>query len=807
MRFADSSESIRGHFKLGELLKSRIQDCLSGYAARKHLSPVSGQLCGMSRHIIAAGFFLNILVCTFAAGSEPNLVEKAQNGEAEAQFNLGVAFSEGNGVVKNSIEAVKWYQKSAAQGYAAAQYNLSWMYMNGVGVATNNAEAIRWLREAANGGLSKAQMALGGLLFIGEKIPKNDKEAVKWLRMAVEQGAVEAGSILAVIYASNSDLQDNAANAGKVFHLAADQGGAEAQYRLGAKYSSGDGVPLDKAEAVKWYRKAAEQGHAQAQSDLGWAYASGNGVAKDRVEAVIWFRKAAVQGEAFAQAGLGLAYFVGWGGLEQNSIEAVKWLASSSMQGNPFAQAALGSIYLDDLGTLKNEIEGLAWYYVAVASGGKAFERDLNKRIGQLGAVTVSSAQRRSKQIQDSVDASKSVSKTPAANKKITTDSLEFDTPVSSGSGAIVSNEGHVLTAAHVVAHSSRIEIITALGRKKATVLQIDKANDLAVLKLEAGIYPALPIVLSNSIRLGQAVATIGFPNVDIQGFSPKVTRGEISSINGVGDDPRSWQISVPVQTGNSGGPLLDENGSLVGVVISTLNVNDARLTGGLPQNVNYAVKGSYAHAMLKPLLSLAAPAQIQEGINLRFEDMIGKAQQSVVLILVYAENILHINATKGDARAQFDLGCAYFMGNGVTMNLDEAIKWFRKAADQGFAGGQFFLGLMYLHGQGVPKDSAEAVKWYRLAAGQGWAPAQHNLGVMYANGDGVPKDSAEAVKWYRKAAERGFAEAQFFVGVMYRKGDGVPKDSTEAVKWYRKAAEQGHAKAQIWLNMIDDSP
>ena len=74
----------------------------------------------------------------------------------------------------------------------------------------------------------------------------------------------------------------------------------------------------------------------------------------------------------------------------------------------------------------------------------------------------------------------------------------------------------------------------------------------------------------------------------------------------------------------------------------------------------------------------------------------------------------------------------------------------------------------MYLHGQGVRQDYAQAVKWYRKAAEQGFAEAQYNLGVRYDQGQGVPQDYAEAVKWYRKAAEQGDAEAQLNLGVMY---------------------------------------
>jgi len=91
-----------------------------------------------------------------------------------------------------------------------------------------------------------------------------------------------------------------------------------------------------------------------------------------------------------------------------------------------------------------------------------------------------------------------------------------------------------------------------------------------------------------------------------------------------------------------------------------------------------------------------------------------------------------------------------------------------------------------------VPKDSAEAVKWYRKAAEQGSAAGQYGLGLMCSNGDGMPKDSAEAVKWFRKAAEQGFAAAQYNLGVMYYTGDGVPEDEIEALAWYKIAAASG---------------
>ena len=161
----------------------------------------------------------------------------------------------------------------------------------------------------------------------------------------------------------------------------------------------------------------------------------------------------------------------------------------------------------------------------------------------------------------------------------------------------------------------------------------------------------------------------------------------------------------------------------------------------------------------------------------------------------------IRAKAEKGDAQSQYELGCAFSLGSlGVAKDEVEAVKWFRKAAEQNHAQAQCDLGVCYANGQGVAKDEVEAVKWYRKAAEQNlrrwlnsvWASVTHN-------GRGVPKDEAEAVKWYRKAAEQNDAVAQYNLGVCYAKGQGVAKDEVEAVKWFRKAAEQNH----VMLNAI----
>ncbi|MBR3451266.1 MAG: SEL1-like repeat protein [Muribaculaceae bacterium] len=159
--------------------------------------------------------------------------------------------------------------------------------------------------------------------------------------------------------------------------------------------------------------------------------------------------------------------------------------------------------------------------------------------------------------------------------------------------------------------------------------------------------------------------------------------------------------------------------------------------------------------------------------------------------------------AERGDAKGQNGLGIMYENGQGVPQDYAEAIKWYRKAAEQGDANGQNNLGAMCENGRGVPQDYTEAVRWYRKAAEQGDANGQNSLGIMYADGQGVPQDYAEAIKWFRKAAEQGDAYGQNSLGVMYDNGRGVPQDYAEAIKWFRKAAEQGNAYGQNNLGIM----
>ena len=219
---------------------------------------------------------------------------------------------------------------------------------------------------------------------------------------------------------------------------------------------------------------------------------------------------------------------------------------------------------------------------------------------------------------------------------------------ISTGTGFFITADGYFITCFHVVVNSGKISLQNLKGEKfEARAVAVDKSNDLALLKAEprAGErFKPLPVAASADVRRGAAIVTMGFPNISQQGIEPKVTDGIVNSFSGANNDPRVFQISAPVQTGNSGGPLITMDGNVVGVVASKLDAAAmARQTGDIPQNVNYAIKSQHVLDMLDkvaaqiPALrdSLARPHLAERaGDKLRVADVVPALEDAVALVL-----------------------------------------------------------------------------------------------------------------------------------------------------------------------------
>jgi len=214
--------------------------------------------------------------------------------------------------------------------------------------------------------------------------------------------------------------------------------------------------------------------------------------------------------------------------------------------------------------------------------------------------------------------------------------SPHLETTLASGTGFFISNEGHLLTCYHVVKGGREINI-TAFDGKNFSVrlIQSDPANDVALLKVDA-ITKSLPLSDSSALAKGDEVLTLGYPLIGIQGQDQKATFGRINSVSGIQGDIRLLQIDVPIQPGNSGGPLITRRGEVVGMVISTLDYfSTVMATGVSPQNVNYAIKSDYVIPLLRTCLKDLIDKVVSDAVSATFPEIVKRSEPCVALITV----------------------------------------------------------------------------------------------------------------------------------------------------------------------------
>ena len=185
----------------------------------------------------------------------PELLQKAKNGDAEAQFNLGWCYGTGTGIQQDDKEAMKWYKKAAKQDYASAIRNVGLYYMNG-----------------------------------GGAIEKDEKEGIKWIKKAIEKGNIHSKVILAGYYLQGNGVPKDTLMFQTLLKEAAEQGDTTAQCNLADAYNGGYvGYTKDDKKSTFWYTKAAELGNPRSQYNVGVAYEQGLSVDQNYREALKWF--------------------------------------------------------------------------------------------------------------------------------------------------------------------------------------------------------------------------------------------------------------------------------------------------------------------------------------------------------------------------------------------------------------------------------------------------------------------------------------------------------------------------------------
>ena len=551
---------------------------------------------------------------------------RANQGDKVAQFCLAFMYKHSYGMSNpKPEEARKWYTAAAEQGYPAAQNNLGVLYVRralaaeNISKHTENAEiGEKWLRIAAEKDYPPAQFNLYISLL--------DKN-VKWLEKAAEKDYPPAQNELGSLYYSGkNDIVRNPEKAMEFFRKAANKGNAKAQFHLGVCSERGMGVKQNDKEALKWYAESAKQGYEPAQFNLGAFFHFGRGVAENEDEAIRWYFKAAINDEVDAQNNLAVLYKnLGDEAKAKSETEAEKslvnlwnkhkgdnakrevdfeeanrwyemanrWFLRAAQQSNSSAQRNIAIQFEEGLSNItKDAAEAYFWYSLTL----KDIPDPDSVNIKDFAAKVSEARERISKSLTDE--------QINEINKRI--ENWKPKQLYGSGTGFYIS-EHYILTNAHVVLDENRKPLYEfRIPYRRVELVAWDRDVDLALLYDERG-NTDIATFRRSPVSFGEEVSMFGYPRSDIYSYEGDIVPGIVSGTSFEVDDSQfqnRFKYTAPTQPGNSGGPVFDSAGNVIGVCTSqgftfyNVFVEDTSISGNRirqlinrAQNINFAIK------------------------------------------------------------------------------------------------------------------------------------------------------------------------------------------------------------------------
>jgi TPR repeat protein len=318
----------------------------------------------------------------------------AEGGLIEAAYQVGQHYLTGSGVVRNAVEAARWFTRAAEKGDLPAQRNLAGLYMSGLQENTVKASdaqlfteaqhnaadfdsALRWVLPPAQAGDVEAQVMAGYIYVAGGMHLRDEAQAMFWFGKAAEAGAPAGHLGLGIITLRAADT--DAATFAAVEHIrqAAAADLSSGHYYLGFIYEKAVGVHADLALAARHYGLAAKGGVRAGQAKYGFMLFNGIGVAANRVEGESWLRRAGLGGDPEAAAFVADIYASSHGELPPNFAEAAAWFRMAAEAGHKISARALGTLYLTGTGVPQDPDEAAIWLRRGADSGDTQAQSDL----------------------------------------------------------------------------------------------------------------------------------------------------------------------------------------------------------------------------------------------------------------------------------------------------------------------------------------------------------------------------------------------------------------------------------------------
>ncbi len=775
----------------------------------------------------------------------------AEQGNAEAEAELGMRYVTANGMDADFAEAKRWLEKAAAKKRAEAFFWLGAMSDDYAQGERNPAEAMRYYRLAAELGYGDAQRRLAQELESGAVVEKNLKEALAWYVKAAEQGdgyammqaamlasaadvgvldfalarkwareAVGKGMQDAVFVLENIDREEESARLAKEvpehvpealreMYVDALRGGDWAQWQIAVRYSKGqDGMPKDEAAFVLWRERAAAAGRLEAQESLGLALTDPASPKRNVAEGMKYLENTAAAGLSAAR--LRLAELLASGdGVEQNETWAAELFEAEARANNPEVMWRLRQMYAKGVaGAAPDEKKAGEWLMRAAVAGHPEAKAE-EARIAAAKAVEAKAAEQ---------------AKFVEAQRK-----LEAD----------------------FVASISLAEREKAVREFSRTIAQLDWGNGQNKVRISERVFAALIPKMQERVNEAGAYALA----VDSLAFDAAVMNRVVPSNLVAAIKAHGQQVSAAFNAKQQAlGPIQHLiPGAEAGDVAKQMEIARYLLGNHAAHDVEGALRwyeraADAGHAPAREQIAVAT-AQLMDRARTSWQA--GRVEEA----MVFAKKV----AEWGNADAMLFLGAAYLEGGKIPQNLDEAKTWLTQAKAAGSRAAQD--GLDYIARGGKPsveelfdrglaaykeKRFSDALAAWEEGAEAGDPAAMVNLGMLHERGQGVPKDHAKALAWFERAeakqaniatkdiarakqnlafdrgyaayqekkfedavaaweeaAELGSTTAMNNLGVLHEKGEGVPFDLPAAMAWFEKAAAVGHKDAKASVDRL----
>jgi uncharacterized protein len=663
--------------------------------------------------------------------NDPLLIA-ANRGDAVAQYQIGSKYY----IHQNYTDAVKWWTKAADQGNEEAEANLGHSYYYGEGVSKDYAEAVKWSRAAAEKGEPLAQITLGNAYYYGQGLPQNYTEAVNWYRKGAEQGYAAAEKNLGECYQDGQGVPQDFIQAVKWYRKSAGQGEVFGAFALARCYASGIGIAADNVEAYKWFQFALKQ-----------KYDGPNDYREQMVIECANVKRALIP-EQIQEADKAVAAFVPGTPVKEAPSESTEPILFREETGHFEIRVERilkgqrvfdeGLIYPSQMDSPQKEI---VYFEVSVKNISGEQEHNLWHFAFTLEDSEGNSYS--SEQPKDYIRGAIHIGKTGRGGIAFQIYKGHRPTKLVYDTGEMIYNSltgGNTGIKVFATASLQNVSLFQNSFRPEQQA-EVKEDTDTLLIAANRGDPAAQWKVGSNyffqvknyaeSAKWWRKAANQG--NVEAQTYLGILyDQGE-----GIAQDVTEsvkWWRKAALQ-GNS----------------------HAQILLGASYQEGRGVAKDYAEAVK---WYRAAANQGSAGAQLDLGDCYMKGK-GVTKDYAEAANWIQKAADQGDADAQAALGMCYDEGKGVRQDYAKAVEWYRKAAEQGHAAAEFNLGGCYENGQGVAKDYAEAFKWYRQAAQGGDAKAQYNLACCYVNGVGVVRDYVMADAWLNLSAAQGDMSAR----------------------------------------------